>query len=121
MGQCVSRKAGAVIAASGHHDSPSYRIMEKSAKIQRKAFQKALRKNKSILRSLKDSTVICFNLQKHSSETITTNADDADNADDTTTTTTTKEQEGNVKMYDNNKNHTNNDDDEDEKRLHRAT
>lgn len=37
MGQCVSRKAGAVIAASGHHDSPSYRIMEKSAKIQVKA------------------------------------------------------------------------------------
>lgn len=29
MGQCVSRKAGAVVAASGNHNSPSYRIMEK--------------------------------------------------------------------------------------------
>ncbi|XP_014474267.1 PREDICTED: uncharacterized protein LOC106744215 isoform X2 [Dinoponera quadriceps] len=34
MGQCVSRKAGAVVAASGHHNSPSYRIMEKHAQKQ---------------------------------------------------------------------------------------
>ncbi|XP_043273690.1 uncharacterized protein [Venturia canescens] len=34
MGQCVSRKAGAVIAASEHHGSPSYRIMEKPPKNQ---------------------------------------------------------------------------------------
>ncbi|XP_070157325.1 serine-rich adhesin for platelets isoform X7 [Polyergus mexicanus] len=32
MGQCVSRKAGAVVAASGHHNSPSYRIMDKAQK-----------------------------------------------------------------------------------------
>ncbi|XP_011068455.1 PREDICTED: uncharacterized protein LOC105154549 isoform X2 [Acromyrmex echinatior] len=32
MGQCVSRKAGAVVAASGHHNSPSYRIMDKTQK-----------------------------------------------------------------------------------------
>ncbi|XP_012285930.1 uncharacterized protein LOC105702722 isoform X2 [Orussus abietinus] len=34
MGQCVSRKAGAVIAASGQQGSPSYRIMEKPTKAQ---------------------------------------------------------------------------------------
>ncbi|XP_015589706.1 uncharacterized protein LOC107265132 isoform X3 [Cephus cinctus] len=34
MGQCVSRKASAVIAASGHHSSPSYRIMDKPTKNQ---------------------------------------------------------------------------------------
>lgn len=32
MGQCVSRKAGAVIA-TGHRDSLTYRIMDKPAKV----------------------------------------------------------------------------------------
>ncbi|XP_011869860.1 PREDICTED: putative uncharacterized protein DDB_G0277255 isoform X2 [Vollenhovia emeryi] len=32
MGQCVSRKAGAVVAASGHHNSSSYRVMDKAQK-----------------------------------------------------------------------------------------